>query len=205
MRVTTLTALAAALAFTLAGTATAQPAPPDAPDQPQREQQQQRRAEAQRRIETIRIARLTEELDLDPETAVHLIPLLKRNDELRRKRLEQRRALAKAAREELDALEPDDARLEELIEQFWDQEEDFLKARRDVFDEMADVLTPTQQVRLIEFGPRFDQEIRDLMREARELRRQRRERPPGPDDRPNGGDWWRDDQPPEPPAEPDTP
>jgi len=206
----TVAALAAALATVLLLPAQAQqdnpgsrpalaPPPPGGPPGDRDEWREQRREEMRRKIETIRIARLTEELNLDPETAVRLVPLLSKFDELERAHREKRRALYMEARNLVDEDSDNDRALVDKMDAFWELEETHLRERRELFEETDDILTTRQQAQLMLFIPRFRTEIRELIHEFRENRQGPGGRWDARDDRPARRRWnpGMDDEPPE--------
>ncbi len=126
---------------------------------------QLRREKMRRRIEVIRIARVTEELDLDAETAVRLVPVLADFDELDREHRQARKRIGGELKDLIESDGPDEAALEATVAQWWDNEEAHVQRRREIFDKLDALLSTEQRVRLLLFVPRFQREVRSLARD----------------------------------------
>lgn len=142
-----------------------------APDQMQRrENREERRKAMRRKIAVIRIARLTEELDLEVETAARLIPLLEKFDTLDEEQQQSRRRLNQELKMMLKSGGAEDAALHATVGRWWENEHAQVQQRHELFDELEDVLTMRQRVRLLLFIPRFRHEVRQLARELGRMR-----------------------------------
>ncbi len=141
--------------------------PPEESDRPSPEQMERVR----KRIETLRMWRLTKALDLDEETAARLFPVLHKYD---KRRAETERALKEGLRELRKALrEGSEARLKELLEELERRHGELQRLRTEEMAELKKILTVEQQARFVIFLQDFKKEIRRIVAEARERRLQR--------------------------------
>ena len=134
----------------------------------------EKREEIRKRIELIRMWKLTEELDLTEETGAKLFPILHKYDE---KRIELHRECRNILEQLRKALE-DEAISDEAIEAAMDKvdknslaESDLTRQQR---EELKGVLSPRQQAKFVLFQREFHREIRKIIAEARERRRWRK-------------------------------
>lgn len=155
---------------------------------------QARREEMRRKIEIIRIARLTQELNLDGETAARLMPLLTEFDQVDKAHKQSSAQLGRELKQLTDADPVDASALKAAIAKWWDNEAVHQQRRREVFEQTASVLSVEQQARLMLFVPRFQREVREIVREF--VQRQRGDRPGLEGRRPQGGDRGGFDGPP---------
>ena len=174
----------------------------DAPsDGAHQDRRVKRRQEIRRKVEVVRIMRLTEELNLDPETGARVVPLFKRFDELEQAHRKQRMQLGRELNQALQSGAGDDV-LDGLMERMFDAEEQHVRQRRALFGDLGGVLSTEQQARFLLFIPRFQREMREIVRDLSKDRRgdRRRGRGDGPrgHDRPSGerGMHGRPDMPP---------
>ena len=149
-----------------------------------KEQRAQRREQMRQRMRTIRIARLTEELSLDPETAIRLMPLLDRLDEVQRTRRERTQQLHQDVQAMLAEGGGSAEAVSGKIDEFWTLEEDLLRERRKAFEDIGKLIGPQQQARLMVFLPQFKREVQQLVRIFRQGQEGRR----GHHRRRDGGD-----------------
>jgi Spy/CpxP family protein refolding chaperone len=128
----------------------------------------EKREEIRKRIELIRMWKLTEELDLTEETGSKLFPILRKYDEKWIKLQRERQKTMKQLRKALS----DEAASDEEIEEGIDKVErnalgtsDLIRQQR---EELKGVLSPRQQATFILFQRGFQREIREIMAEARQ-------------------------------------
>lgn len=137
----------------------------------------ERMEKVRKRVEMIRMWRLTEELDLDEKTAARLFPILSKYDKkmikfqknmfkLRR----QRRAMQEGrARGTADA--------GELLERLEKIRSSMRKLQDEKYAELKKVLSPSQMLNYLDFEERFRREMREMLKDARGKRGSRRGRP----------------------------
>jgi len=165
------------------------PPPPLEGDEspPSREKRQQIR----KRIELIRMWRLTEELDLTEETGAKLFPILRTYDEKRIALQRERHNIMDRLRKALeDEATPDEAieATMETLDNNASAVSDLLRQQR---EELKGVLSTRQQAKFILFQRDFHREIRKIIAEARE----RRKRAKGEETQGGKGEYhrWRGD------------
>lgn len=142
--------------------------PPDYWDEPPTKEQKDR---VRKRIETLKMWKLTKALDIDETTSARLFPLLNRYDKkkaeihynLREGMRELRRYLKENRKDQikdtLAMLEENHRALQSINEEEW--------------VEMKKVLTIEQQAKFILFRHEFDREIRKIIADATERRHKR--------------------------------
>lgn len=170
-----------ALVFGLAVNSMAEP--PDDFDRPPSKEQMEKIRE---RIETLRMWRLTEALNLDEKSSAKLFPLLKKFD---KKKAEVENAQREGMRELRQLLkEKRETQLKGLLERLEKNHKDLQKLKEEEWVELKNILTIEQQAKFIIFLQEFNKEVRRLVAEAREKRHEKfgKDRPeqPMPPERP---------------------
>lgn len=151
--------------------------PPEDFDRPPPKGQMEK---VRKRIETLKMWKLTQALDLDEKTSAKLFPLLSKYD---KKRAEIERAMRDDMKELRESLKE---RREGNLKNILDKLEQNHKAIQMINDEeraeLKKILTIEQQARFILFQQEFDREIRRIIAEARERRHERlgKDRPERP-------------------------
>ncbi len=167
--------LAVSMIFAVSGVCAAEQ--PDFDRPPGREQAENVR----KRIETMKMWRLTKALDLDEKTSARLFPLLNKND---RRRFEAEKTLREAMQELRTALrEKRDERLKSLLDRLEQAHVGLMKVNEEERAELKKVLTVEQQAKYIVFQQDFDMEMRKMIEGVRERRSGRDGERPGPEDR----------------------
>jgi hypothetical protein len=142
--------------------------PPEDPDRPPTKEQMEK---VRKRIETLRMWRLTQALDLDEKTSAQIFPLL---NKFERNRAEIEHALRDGMRELRGSLKE---RREGLLKNILDKLEQNHKAMQMINDEeraeLKRILTIEQQAKFVLFQHEFNREIRKIIAEARERRHER--------------------------------
>lgn len=130
-----------------------------------------------KRIETMRIWKLTKALDLDEKTAARLFPLLNKYD---KKRAEIERDIKDNMKNLRDALEDKkESKLRGLLERLEKNHKALQGLNDEERAELKHILTVGQQAKYLIFLQEFNREIRHIIAEARERRHGRfgRDRP----------------------------
>ncbi|MFH1862080.1 MAG: hypothetical protein ABH878_04630 [bacterium] len=129
---------------------------------------EQRRQEVEERIQTMKIWKMTEELQLDKDQAARFFPLLnelERNmDKIEMVRHENVRELS----EIVWNTEADEKKITELLNTLDSFDEQQMKLRQDFRKEASKILKPDQVGRMVLFNMRFPDVVRDLVREFQE-------------------------------------
>jgi hypothetical protein len=128
----------------------------------------EKRQKIRKRIELIRMWKLTEELDLTEETWVKLFPILRKYDEKWIKLREERRNSIKQLRKALKDKAISDQEIEAAIDSVAQHAEAMSELLRQQNGELKGILSPRQRAKFILFQRRFQREIRTIIAEARE-------------------------------------
>jgi len=139
------------------------PGPAPRSDRPTEEQ----REEVRKKMEAIRIARLTEELNLDEKTAAKFIPAITSLDQKRRILLKENQELLREMRALLNAPPPDEGKLKAAIHRIEKNHHEMLSLRDKEFAAIRDNLTVEQQARYLLFHQEFQREMRGMVEGAR--------------------------------------
>jgi Spy/CpxP family protein refolding chaperone len=127
----------------------------------------ERREEIRKKIEAIRIWRLTEELKLDEKTAAKFFPLLsslaQRRNELMRENMEAEREL----RLYLEAGKPDEKKIKAALDRLENIHRETAKLAEKEIDITKAHLTVEQQARYYLFQQDFQREMREMISGAR--------------------------------------
>ena len=141
--------------------------PPDFEKPPTKEQKEKVR----KRIETLRMWKLTKDLDLDEKTSAQLFPLLNRYD---KKRAEIENTMQENMKELRESLrEKREGQLRGILDRL-EQNHKAMQSLKDAeWEETKKILTIEQQARYVIFLQEFDREIRKIIAEARGRRHER--------------------------------
>lgn len=131
---------------------------------PSREQMEKVR----KKIETMRMWKLTSALDLDEKSSAQLFPVLNKYD---RKRAESEAAVRDSIRELRDSLrEKNEARLKVILERLEQGHKGIQRINDEERAELRKLLTVEQQARFVLFQQEFNRDVRELIGESRERR-----------------------------------
>jgi len=141
----------------------------------------EKREEIRKRIELIRMWKLTEELDLTEETGAKLFPLLHKYDEKRTELHKERRGLINQLGKALENEATSDETIEGVLEKLNKAALAELDLMRQQREELKGILSPRQQAKFILFQREFHRDVRRIIAEARErkMRKWRHDRPRG--------------------------
>jgi Spy/CpxP family protein refolding chaperone len=171
----------AVLAVMLAGAVPAafagQPQPPqpgnrydDRMDGDERREQAvspEKREETRKKIEAVRIWRLTEELKLDSDKSAKLSSLLSSLDQKRRDIQRDQAETMRTLRQTLKALKPDEAKIRPLLDKLEHDHHAMQELRNRELKDLKDLLTTEQQARFLLFQQRFQREMREMISSVR--------------------------------------
>jgi hypothetical protein len=135
----------------------------------------EKREEIRKRIELIRMWKLTEDLDLSEEVGAKLFPILHKYDEKRVALNKERHDIFSQLRKALENEASSDEAIEGVMEKLEKNTLAELNLIRQQRKELKGILTPKQQAKFILFQREFHREIRKIIAEARD-RRVRKER-----------------------------
>ncbi|OGW37975.1 MAG: hypothetical protein A2010_15215 [Nitrospirae bacterium GWD2_57_9] len=179
MKMTKIVILVMTLAL-FAGAAMAQRMPGSAADDRQREDAgfapdqgpegpvtEERREEVRKKIEAVRIWRLTEELKLDAATAGKLSALLSSLDQKRRTIQREQMESMRTMRQSLRSESPDPARIKRMLDTLENNHREMQELRNSEHKGLKEILTTEQQARYLIFQEEFLREIRGMIGGAR--------------------------------------
>jgi len=128
---------------------------------------EERREEVRKKIEAVRIYRLTEELKLDTPTSGKLAALLGSLDQQRVKAMREHRAAMAELQMTLKSGAVDEKKLKPLLERIEKSQRDQASLREQEVKGVRDILTVEQQARFILFNRDFMREMRGMIAGAR--------------------------------------
>jgi len=141
---------------------------PDDTDKPPTQEQMKK---VRKRIETLRMWKLTKALDLDENTSAQLFPVLNRYD---KQRAELERALWTSMKELRDTLgERREGRLKEILEKLENDHKALQRINDEERAEVKRILNIEQQAKFVLFQVEFNKEIRRIIAEAKDKRQRR--------------------------------
>lgn len=140
-----------------------QQAPGPRRDRPTEEQ----REAVRKKMDAVRIVRLTETLKLDEKTAAAFIPAITALEQKRRELLKENRDIMQEMRLLLQASPPDEGKLKAAINKIEKNRQEIAAQRNKEFGAARSHLTIAQTARYIIFNQEFQQEMRGMMDGAR--------------------------------------
>jgi tetratricopeptide (TPR) repeat protein len=157
------------LVLAFAAVASAQPKPPTPPEPPHpprpgEPDSPERRAELRKRIAALRMARLTQELDLDEATCAKLFPVINRHDEKVSGLAEERGKTLQGMAEALHSGGAD--KIPAALDRLADLEHQIHEADEATHKKVREVLTPEQAAKFFLFHEHFHEEVRAMLEEA---------------------------------------
>ncbi len=118
-----------------------------------------------KRIETLRMWRLTQRLDLDEETASRLFPVINRYD---KQRLALRRDMRRDMRELRKSVETaGEDKLRGIIEKLRERRMKLQEINEEEMEKLAGILSTRELAKFIIFRQDFDRELRKIIAKAR--------------------------------------
>ncbi len=160
-------------------------------DQERPELTEQQRRQLQQ-LENRFIERVSEALDLDEEQASQLRQTLSASREERVDVLRRRAALRRELDRSIAQANPDQARIQQLLDQRLALERRQAQIGQDEEARLGEFMTPVQKARFMYLRQRMAQALRDRARQANQQRPQQRPRRPTGTDRPRATDQARD-------------
>jgi hypothetical protein len=132
---------------------------------------EQQREEVRKKVEAVRLARLTEALQLDEKTAAKFIPVITAIDRKRRAIMQENQETMQELKIMLHATPPDEAKLKVAIGTIEKNRREIFSLRDKEFGAAKDSLTVTQMAHYLLFNQAFQQEMRGMVEGARNPRR----------------------------------
>ena len=139
----------------------------DNPQAPGGELSEERREEVRKKIEAVRIWRLTEALKLDAPTSSKLSALLSSFDQQRRDIMREQMTTMKQLRHLLDSPKSDESKIKTALDRL-EKNRHAMEALRDKeIGGVKDILTIEQQARFLLFQQEFRREMQGMIANAR--------------------------------------
>ncbi len=128
---------------------------------------EEQREEVRKKMEAIKVSRLTEELKLDEKTAAKFIPVITSLDQKRRSLMQEDRKAMQELRTELNAQRPDERKLKGAIARIEKNHHEIAALQDKEFEAARENLSVSQQARYILFHQEFQREMRGMVEGAR--------------------------------------
>jgi Spy/CpxP family protein refolding chaperone len=129
---------------------------------------EERREEIRKKVEAIRIWRLTEELKLDSQASAKVAALLGSLDNQRAALMRESQENMRALREQLTPSgKPDERKLKTILEKLERNHHEMMELREREWKGMKEILSVEQQARYVIFQREFMREIRNRIAGAR--------------------------------------
>ncbi len=126
-----------------------------------------KREEVRKKIETVRMWRLTEELKLDEKTGAKLASFLSAMDEKRRGLMHERMETMRDLRAVLKTGKPDEKKLKSHLDKLEKVRRDMVELEGKETGGVKDILSVEQQARYVIFQQEFRRELRGMIAGAR--------------------------------------
>ncbi len=136
-------------------------------DAPRGPYTQEQRDEIRKKIEAIRIWRMTEELKLDADTSAKLASLLSPIEQKRREIIRERIETMRNLREILKAEKPEEAKIKPLLNRLENNHRALQELKNAESKGIKEILTIEQQARFLIFQREFEREMRETIAQAR--------------------------------------
>ena len=127
----------------------------------------EQREEIRKKMEVVKMSRLTEELKLDEKTAAKFIPVITALDQKRRVLMNENRHAMQELRTELNAQKPDESRMRTAISRIEKCQREIASLREKELQAARENLSVAQQARYLLFKQEFMREMRGMVEGAR--------------------------------------
>lgn len=127
----------------------------------------EQREEVRKKMEVIKMSRLTDELKLDEKTAAKFIPVITALDQKRRSLINENRHAMQELRTELNAQQPHEGRMRTAVGRIEKNQREIASLREKELQAARENLSVTQQARYILFKQEFIREMRGMLEGAR--------------------------------------
>lgn len=132
---------------------------------------EQQREVVRKKVEAVRLARLTETLQLDEKTAAKFIPVITAIEQKRRQLMKENQETMRELKIMLHASPPDESKLKIAINAIEKTRHEIASLREKEYSAARDNLTVTQMARYLLFNQDFQREMRGMVEGARHPRR----------------------------------
>ncbi len=118
-------------------------------------------------IETLRMWKLLDALDLTSEQSTQFLPVLKEFQDAKRTFAEDRERLFGELETELNSEKPDQQKLQQTMAGLEGARDSFQQSMERFFDQSKEILSVEQQAKLYLFEERFEKRLRESIQEMR--------------------------------------
>ena len=127
----------------------------------------ERMEQMRKRVEMVRMWKLTETLDLDEKTALKLFPVLRKYDEKKVELQRERYQITRKMRRVEKGSEGEKVDAKKLLADMDKNRAAMVDLEKAQRDELGKILTPEQMVKYIAFEESFRREMQQMLRESR--------------------------------------
>jgi Spy/CpxP family protein refolding chaperone len=128
---------------------------------------EEKRDEIRKKVEAIRIWKLTEELKLDANASAKLASLLSSMDQKRKETMREYMNTMRTLRVYLKSAKPDEAKIKPTLEKLENKHREMQEIRELELKNVRELLTIEQQARFLIFQQKFQSEMRSMIAGAR--------------------------------------
>jgi Spy/CpxP family protein refolding chaperone len=128
---------------------------------------EEKREEIRKKIETVRIWRLTEQLKLDTTASAKLASLMSSVDQQRRSIIQEQMMGMRELRITLKSQKPDEGQIKSLLDKMESNQRAQQELREREWKGLRDILTVEQQARFLLFQQEFRREMQRMISNAR--------------------------------------
>lgn len=157
------------------------------PFQPGPRRTERHRMQVEKRIQTMKIWIMSEELELTQEQAAKFFPLMSQSDQEIDKVRKERQETLQKLEEMVWKPEADAREINQLVDQFQKTQTKEMELRQKFIKDASGLLEPDQLGKLVLFDARFPGVVRDLIKEFDD---KKAPRPPAPEEPPEGESDW---------------
>ena len=127
----------------------------------------EKREMVRERIETLRVWKMIEFLDLTQEQSDQFLPLLREFQKTQEELDMAKKELFQNLKNELESDEPDEEKIKNMLTQLEKNKEAEEKARKDFLTSSGKTLTTIQEARLVLFDHIFERKMKETLRNLR--------------------------------------
>ena len=131
------------------------------------EDRMERREDMKKKIKVLKTAWLIEELELEGDQLTEVLGIIGEIDDLKEENRDRFRTIRDGLEEEIEKEEPDEGRIEELLDELEEVQDDQQEKKEDLQEELKKKLTPVQQAKYIISGQKFMRYMKDIVSQHR--------------------------------------
>jgi Spy/CpxP family protein refolding chaperone len=128
---------------------------------------QEEKEKIRENIETLRMWKLLEALDLSSEQSMQFLPLMKQFQDARKRFEEKRKQYLTELEKALESEEKDEKKIKENLDALEKARNDFHQEMNEFFEQTKSILTLEQRARMHLFEERFERRLKDTIHRMR--------------------------------------